>query len=137
METSFHESMTTEVVQWACSMESYRDGGYHFHLCILLNKIQRWLNVKNAIKEHFGIVVKFAGHSGYQTAYKYVTMENREFFTSPNHPAYAVAPKTLCASRATSQKSKGKSKKEQIKQSSSVSHFGKKMHGGSGPKWKC
>ena len=35
------------VNQWACCMEQHENGAYHFHMCILLNKLQRWIRVKN------------------------------------------------------------------------------------------
>jgi len=39
------------VVQWACCMEQDKNGAYHFHMCVLLNTLHRWLKVKNCTKE--------------------------------------------------------------------------------------
>ena len=108
---AFHESTTTKVEQWACSMESHKEGGFHFHMCILLNKSQRWLKVKNAIKDRFGIVVNFSGHSGYHSAYEYVTKEDTEFVASEGHPANVTAPKTLKATKAACKKGAKRVKK--------------------------
>ena len=108
---AFHESTTTKVEQWACSMESHKEGGFHFHMCILLNKTQRWLKVKNAIKDRFGIVVNFSGHSGYHSAYEYVTKEDTEFVASEGHPANVTAPKTLKATKAACKKGAKRVKK--------------------------
>ena len=43
---AFEENTTSKVLQWACCMESHKEGGFHFHMCILLNRSQRWLKVK-------------------------------------------------------------------------------------------
>ena len=67
---AFEENTTSKVLQWACCMESHKEGGFHFYMCILLHRSQRWLQVKNAIKDTYGIVVHFSGHSGYPTAYE-------------------------------------------------------------------
>ena len=72
----------------------------HFHMCFPLSKNQRWLKLKNLLKDRFSIVVNFSGHSGYHTAFEYVTKEDPEFWTSLNHPRTVQAPRTLDATKA-------------------------------------
>ena len=49
---AFEENTTSKVLQWACCMESHKEGGFHFHMCILVNRSQRWLKVKMPLKTH-------------------------------------------------------------------------------------
>ena len=74
------------VVQWVCCMEQDKNGTYHFHMCILLNKLQCWLKVKNCIKERHGIVLNFSGHGGYHSTFTYITKQDKGYVTSGNHP---------------------------------------------------
>lgn len=107
----FHDCTATKVVQWACCMEPHKDGGFHFHLCVLLNQCQRWLKVKNAMRNNFGITVNFSGHSGYHTAYGYVKKEDSGFITSPGHPVDIAAPKTANATKKNCKKLAKRAKK--------------------------
>ena len=101
------------VIQWACCMEKHKNGAYHFHMCILLDKCQRWLKVKKYIQDHHHIIVDFSGHSGYHTAFNYVAKEDEGFIKSENHPEVA-APKTAKATKAKSAK-KGLKPSKQVK----------------------
>eukprot|EP00794_Sanderia_malayensis_P021063 gene21063-biopygen14630 len=67
-------------------MESHQDGGVHFHMCVLLDKIQRWSKVKKHLQETKDIVVHFSGHPGYRTAYEYVTKLDSQVLRSEGHP---------------------------------------------------
>ena len=80
------------IVQWACCMEHHRDEGVHFHMCVLLNKIQRWSMVQRHLQEVEKVVVHFSGHAGCYTAYQYVTKEDTEVLSSENHPSSVAAP---------------------------------------------
>ena len=111
---SFDAVTTAKVTQWACCMEQHRAGNKHFHMCVLLDKLQRWLKVKKHLKEHFHIIVNFSGHDGYFTAFNYVIEEDSEFITSENHPDAIARPKTANALKALS--SKRRSKKSAKKQ---------------------
>ena len=119
---AFEENTTSKVLQWACCMESHKEGGFHFHMCILLNRSQRWLKVKNAIKDTYGIVVNFSGHSGYHTAYEYVTKEECHCVKSPHHPENVIAPKTLTATKKNARRAQGGQKSSESKHSSSGRH---------------
>ena len=48
--------------------------------------------------------MNFSGHSGYHTAYEYVTKEDTELVASEGHPANVTAPKTLKATKAACKK---------------------------------
>ena len=74
------------VLQWACCRELHRDGGYHFHMCIKLNKIKRWLAIKQLIHEEHDIVVHFSStHTDYYSAWNYV-QKDWDFVQSEGHP---------------------------------------------------
>jgi len=90
-------------------MEHHKDEGVHFHMFVLLNKIQRWSMVKRYLEEAENVVVHFSSHAGYYTAYQYVTKEDIEVLKSENHPSSVAAPKTVpairkCTANATSRK---------------------------------
>ena len=108
---AFEENTTSKVLQLAWCMESHKEGGFHFHMCILLHRCQCWLTVKNAIKDTYGIVVHFSGHSGYHTAYEYVTKEDCHCVKSPHHPENVIAPKTLTATKKNARRAQGGQKK--------------------------
>ena len=87
------------VVQLACCKEQHENGAYHFHMCILLSKLQPWLKVKNCIKERHGIVPNFSGHGGYHSAFTYVSKQDKGYITSGNHPKKIDLPKTTNATK--------------------------------------
>ncbi len=101
---AFGEITTTQVIQWACSIENHKEGGVHFHMCVLLNKLQRWNKVKIHLHNQLKIVVNFSGHLGYDTAYNYCIKEDGNFVTSGNHPERVSAPKTGKATKAKNRK---------------------------------
>ena len=37
----FESAKTSAVIQWACCMEQHKNGSYHFHMAILLERAQR------------------------------------------------------------------------------------------------
>ena len=55
----FEVVTTAKISQWACCMEQHKVNGYHFHMCILLDKLQKWLKVKNYVQQKYGIVINF------------------------------------------------------------------------------
>eukprot|EP00794_Sanderia_malayensis_P002410 gene2410-biopygen1298 len=86
-------------------MENHQDGGVHFHMCVLLDKLQRWSKVKKHLQETKDIVVHFSGHPGYHTAYEYVTKLDSQVLRSEGHPTLKGAPKTLPAMKKRSRTS--------------------------------
>ena len=98
-------------------MEQHENGAYHFHMCVLLNKLQCWLKVKNFIKERQGIVLNFSGHGGYHSAYTYVTKQDKGYITSGNHPEKIDVPKTT---NATKKRALRLSKKSKVKRHSNL-----------------
>ena len=106
---AFEAVATTFIVQWACCMEQHKDEGVHFHMCVLLNKIQRWSLVKRYLQKVENVVVHLSGHAGYHTAFQYVTKEDTEILRSENHLSSVAAPETLpsvrkCTAKAPSRK---------------------------------
>ena len=52
----FFTSTNVRVVQWACSMEEHESTeGYHYHMCIKLNKNKRLMPVKQKMSQEHGV----------------------------------------------------------------------------------
>ena len=88
---SFQSATRSVVLHWACCMEQHKNGSYHFHIAVLLDRAQRWMKVKKCIKDNYNIVVNFSDHPGYYSAYRYVTKEDKAVLRSPNHPVRKLA----------------------------------------------
>ena len=67
----------------------------------------------------YGIVVKCSGHSGYHTAYEYVTKEDCHCVKSPHHPENVIAPKILKETKKNARRAQGGQKSSDIKHRSS------------------
>ena len=65
-------------------MEQHKNGSYHFHMAVLLKRVQRWIKVKQRIQEDHGIVVNFSDHPGYYSAFRYVMKEDQAVLKSQN-----------------------------------------------------
>lgn len=82
-------SSTSEVVQWATSIEDHADGGKHFHMIVKLNKARRWRPVFENIRRRHAIAVNFSSNNcGYLAGYRYVC-KDKDFETvlhCPDHP---------------------------------------------------
>jgi len=66
-------SSTSEVVQWATSIEDHADGGKHFHMIVKLNKARRWRPVFENIRRRHAIAVNFSSNNcSYLAGYRYV-----------------------------------------------------------------
>ena len=75
---AFEAVATAFIGQWACCMEHHKDEGVHFHMCVLLDKIQGWSMVKRYLQEVENVVVYFSDHAGHYIAYQYVTKEGTD-----------------------------------------------------------
>ena len=92
------------VQQWVVCLEAHADAErssvevnnrYHYHMAVKLSKRARWLQVRNYIDQTHGIQVNFSeNHSGYYSAYQYLTKEDKETVHSPNHPDLQDPPQT-------------------------------------------
>ena len=108
---SFHSS-NTRVMHWVCSRESHRNGGFHYHMALKLNRRRRrWLCSKKFLKEQHSISVHFSDlHYNYYSAWKYVTKEDEHVLDSNDHPDLwnYKAPKTstVCSERKKSRVSR-------------------------------
>ena len=81
------------VVQWACSQENHAIRGSHFHLCIKLDRLRRWLGVKRQLLRDHNISVHFsAQHADYYSAWRYVTKEDQHYIYSDDHPDLRNGP---------------------------------------------
>ena len=117
---AFRTVTTAVIINWACCMEDHADAGVHFHMCVLLDKLQRWYKVKKYLEKHEEIVVNFSGHPGYHTAYQYVIKEDSQVVKSENHPEFLAPPRTLSATR---KRSRTAGSKARVKENSRLSNL--------------
>ena len=98
------EGPKAKIVQWSCCQESHKKGGgKHFHMAIKLNRVKRWLPIRDYLKNKWSIYVHFSNrHVNYYTAWLYKTKEDRHYIQSPDHPDLANSgpPRTISASQA-------------------------------------
>ena len=96
-------STGVEVLQWACSQEEHRDGGFHYHMAVKLSARRRWLKVRNYLEDRHRVKVHFSDkHCNYYSAWRYITKEDAHFIQSESHPdlSNSSEPCTSAASRA-------------------------------------
>ena len=102
------EGPKAKIVQWSCCQESHKKGGgKHFHMAIKLNRIKRWMPIRDYLNK-WSIHVHFSyRHVNYYTAWLYTTKEDRNYIQSPDHPDLANSgpPRTMSASQARKQRS--------------------------------
>ena len=94
---------SAKVLQWCCTQESHKKSGVHYHMCIKLDRNQRWLRAKKFLSENYGISVHFSSvHANYYSAWKYVTKEDKHPLESEGHPdlTNSEGPSTMKASEA-------------------------------------
>ena len=93
-----------KIVQWTCCQEKHKKGaGTHFHMAIKLNRIKRWLPIRQYLRQKWNVNVHFSNrHVNYYSAWLYTTKEDKEFLQSSNHPDLVNSrrPKTMSASQA-------------------------------------
>ena len=89
---AFQESGNAIVEKWVCAKEPHRNGGFHFHIALKLDRQKRWLRVKEYIERNHGILFHFsnkqkeAGETTlYDGAYSYV-IKGGDFIVSEGHP---------------------------------------------------
>ena len=88
------------VINWVCCREQHKKTGEHYHLALKLNKVKRWLGIKQEFQRDFNVVLHFSdGHSNYFSAYRYVTKSDKDFVLSENHPDLSNPPRTMQASQ--------------------------------------
>lgn len=82
---SFSQRCAT-VMHWCCCQEEHKKSGVHYHICVKLDRTQRWMSSKKFLKEKHSISVHFSTiHANYYTAWKYVTKEDGNFEQSNNN----------------------------------------------------
>ena len=72
----------------ACSMEEHEStGGYHYHVCIKLNKNERWMPAKQNVSQEHGVSLHLSSaHTNCYSAWKYTTRFHKNFIQSREHP---------------------------------------------------
>ena len=56
---SFHGT-NANVLHWVCCREVHKNGGYHYHMAIKLDRCKRWLPAKKYLKDEQDISVHFS-----------------------------------------------------------------------------
>ena len=60
--------------------------GFHYHCCMKLTGVKKWLSAKNNIMKRHNIVLNFSdSHNHYVYAYRYVCKSDMEVAHSPEH----------------------------------------------------
>ena len=88
MEEEFNSgSIQVKVSHWACCNQNHVEGCFHYHCCMKLMGVKKWLSVKNNITRKHNIVGNLSDtHSHYIYTYRYFCKSDREVFQSPGHP---------------------------------------------------
>lgn len=92
-----------KLIQWTCSQESHKKRGKHYHMAIKLEKIKRWLPIREYLKHKWNIYVHFSNrHVNYYSAWLYTVKEDKDFLQSSGHPDLTNSgpPRTMSASQA-------------------------------------
>ena len=93
----------SKVVQWSCCQENHKKGGKHYHMALKLDRVRRWLPIRDYLKSKWNIYVHFSNrHANYYTAWLYTTKEDDSCIQSRYHPDLANRgpPRTMSASQA-------------------------------------
>ncbi len=110
LESEFNAGKSrAKVSYWACCKESHEEHGFHYHCCIKLSDVKKWLAVKNEITKKYGIVVNFSDtHNHYIYAYRYVCKSDKEVVLSESHPDLSEvgSPRTKASTTAHREASK-------------------------------
>ena len=112
-------------------MEQYQNDTYYFHIAVLLDRAQRWMKIKQCIKDNYDIVVNFSDHPGNYSAHKYVTKEYQAVLASSNHSTSVVEPRTASATkpRAGKDRKMGKHAKRMSNTDAANIVLQRKIHG--------
>ena len=101
-----------KVSHWACCKEMHERMGFHYHCCVKLTGVKKWLSVKNNIMKQHNIVLNFLdSHNHYVYAYRYMCKWDMEVAHSLGHPDLSAvgSPRTkasMSANREASRKRK-------------------------------
>ena len=97
------EGPKAKIVQWSCCQERHKKRGKHYHMAIKLDKIKRWLPIRQYLKHKWNVHVHFSNrHVNYYSAWLYTTKEDENFLQSPGHPDLINSgpPRTMSARQA-------------------------------------
>ena len=88
IESEFNKGTSlVKVSHWACCKEEHQQSGFHYHCCVKLTGVKKWLSVENSIMSRHGISVNFSdNHNHYIYAYRYVCKTDSHVLHSTGHP---------------------------------------------------
>ena len=67
--------------------KNHKGGGFHYHCCLKLSGVKKWLSIKNRLFSKYNINVNFSdSHNHYISAYRYICKEDSEVYHSQAHP---------------------------------------------------
>ena len=71
---AFEKNGKARIVRWMCSKEEHKDGGFHYHMVVKLDRQKRWMTVRNFLDNTHSIKVNFSNtHANYYDAWQYAT----------------------------------------------------------------
>ena len=110
LESEFNSgSGKIKVSHWACCREEHAEEGFHYHCCVKLSGVKKWLSVKKNIENKHRIIVNFSDtHNHYISAYRYVCKEDTDVQHSIGHPDLSEvgSPRTKASTAAYRRKRK-------------------------------
>ena len=88
LENEFNKcSSKAKVMHWACCKEPHQTSGFHYHCCLKLSGVKKWLSVKNHIMQTHVITLNFSDkHNNYISAYNYVIKQDADVAHGDGHP---------------------------------------------------
>lgn len=107
MVESFESSGNVKILHWVCSKQRHKEGRYHYHMAIKLDRCCRWEQSKNTLRMEHGISVHYSNlHYNHYSAWKYVTKEDKEVVESSQHPLFwnTQPPRTSMEERRMEEK---------------------------------
>ena len=107
---SCFSSGRANVVQWVCCLEDHEQEGHHFHLALKLDRLRRWLSIKQEMVDRFDVVLNFRDFTrNYHAAWSYVLKDDVNFIQSVDHPPMIrdAPPRTARASAARGEAARG------------------------------
>ena len=94
------------VKYFSVSEEPHQDGGFHYHVAILLTKSARWKTARKYLKETYNVDVHFssspAGQEFYDGAYCYITKFDKNFYHGYVTEAHPKRDELLAGSKRRS-----------------------------------
>ena len=72
---ALNDSAKSPVLHWAYSRKYHKNSEFHYHMCVKLERQQRWLTIKNCLQNNFGIMVHYSSkYCNYFSAWSYTAV---------------------------------------------------------------